>query len=305
MEFSVVIPTHNRHSRLARTLEALARQSLAADRFEVLVVDDGSTDSTRECVWDRQASFPATLHYLYQPNRKQGAARNLGANQAVGTRLIFLGDDVVPCAGFLEHHSRAAAGAEPETVVIGYTTWPPDYVVTPLLRYVGEEGWQFGFSLIEDPENVPFNYFYTSNLSIDRVFFLESGGFDEAFQEYGWEDIELAHRLKARGMRIVYNREALGHHYHPMTFDGIMRRQHRVGASAWKFYQLHPEMADFLGIADAGRYSVFDHGRLRLMSWACRGAERLRWPDLSRFYSHLMTYFYLQGLRRQQKQEGP
>ena len=55
--------------------------------------------------------------------------------------------------------------------MIGYTTWPEEWKKTRFLEFIGEQGWQFGFSLIEDFENVPFNFFYTSNLSMPRKLF--------------------------------------------------------------------------------------------------------------------------------------
>ena len=98
--------------------------------------------------------------------------------RARGDWLVFLGDDTVPDADFLVEHLRARGGVEKgadRVVAIGYTPWAREYLRTRFMEYVGEEGWQFGFSLIEDKSAVPFNFFYTSNLSISREFFRESG----------------------------------------------------------------------------------------------------------------------------------
>jgi glycosyltransferase involved in cell wall biosynthesis len=217
VEFSVVIPTFNRASILAETLRALASQSVCVPDlprkldYEVIVVDDGSTDSTRSVVEDQRRSFPVDLAYHFQQNRKQGAARNRGANSARGSFLLFLGDDIIPQTDFIARHwearqTRGETREDSKVVVIGYTTWGEGLKVTPFMRYIGEHGWQFGFSLIKDPESVPFNFFYTSNLSIGRRLFLDSGGFDEEFQEYGWEDIELSLRLSNNGTRLVYQK---------------------------------------------------------------------------------------------------
>ena len=168
--------------------------------------------------------------------------------RARGDWLVFLGDDTVPEADFLVEHLRARGGVEKgadRVVAIGYTPWAREYLRTRFMEYVGEEGWQFGFSLIEDKSAVPFNFFYTSNLSISREFFRESGGFDEDFGEYGWEDIELGWRLHRMGMRLVYHPRAVAYHHHPTSVRAFVRRQRRVGASAWNFYRKHPEMADF------------------------------------------------------------
>ncbi len=309
MRVSVVIPTYNRSRILVRTLEALGRQTLiegsGADSggggpYEVIVVDDGSTDDTAERVREISAGYPARLVYLHQENRKQGAARNLGVRRARGEWLVFLGDDTVPASDFLEEHLRARDGVAQEeaerVVAIGYTPWAREYPRTRFMEYVGEEGWQFGFSLIEDKSCVPFNFFYTSNLSISREFFRESGGFDEDFGEYGWEDIELGWRLHRMGMRLVYHPRAVSYHHHPTSVRAFVRRQRRVGASAWNFYRKHPEMVDFLNVGRLPRYRLRDRVRMELLTWICAWTEKQRWPDLSFLYPDLMSYHYNLGL---------
>ena len=235
VQLSVVIPTFNRSEHLSQTLSALEDQTLETNSYEVLIVDDGSDDDTAERVRRIQQDYPVPLFYFYQQNRKQGAARNMGASSARGDLLVFLGDDIVPSPSFLtEHlHAHQAQAKRVEdasrVVVIGYTTWPPDLRRTPFLEYIGEQGWQFGFSLIEESEDVDFNYFYSSNISIDRRFFLESGGFDEHFKEYGWEDIELSLRLKKHGMELVYCPDAVAYHHHKTCIASFSERQRKVG----------------------------------------------------------------------------
>ncbi len=301
MEFSVVIPTFNRCRILSMTLRALALQepgpaSGEVPDFELIVVDDGSTDDTAAVVAQLSKGFPVPLQYLHQKNRKQGAARNLGAGRARGKYLVFLGDDTVPRRDFLVEHSQSHRQADHRTAVIGYTPWADDSPKTRFMEYIGEKGWQFGFSLIEDPQRVPFNFFYTSNLSLPRDLFLASGGFDEDFREYGWEDIELSLRLHALGMRIVYNPQAVAHHYHPTSIATFVRRQRKVGYSAWTFYRKHPEMASFLNIHRVPRYGWSKKLQMALLTWICCWTERRRWPDLSRYYSDLMSYHYNQGI---------
>lgn len=296
LDVSVVIPTYNRAPVLARTLEALSRQE-KAPRFEVLVVDDGSTDQTSQVVEDAAAQAPMVLHYLYQPNRKQAAARNRGARAAGGELLVFLGDDIVPSPRFLAQHvAHHRKFRDPRLAVIGQTTWPPGFRVTPFLDYIGREGWQFGFSLIQDPCNVPFQFFYTSNVSLDRCFFLASGGFDESFDEYGWEDMELAWRLKRQGLRLHYEAAALAWHHHPTDFRSFCRRQVQVGRSAWRFFQKHPELAEFLGLDRRPRYSRRRRVQLEAAAWVCRLLDPWGPTFLRPFYPDLMTYYYVKGV---------
>jgi GT2 family glycosyltransferase len=245
--------------------------------------------------------FRCSLHYLSQANRKQGAARNLGARHASGKVLVFLGDDTVPQPDFLAEHQtarsqRGESDDRSRLVVIGYTRWPARLRATRFMEYIGEQGWQFGFALIGDQDDVPFNFFYTSNLSIARSFFLESGGFDEAFQEYGWEDIELGVRLKKLGMRLTYHPDAVAEHDHPTSLWSFIERQKKVGYSAWHFYRRHPEMAEFLSVHAPPPTSFGYRAKMRLLTAACAITEKRTWPDLSRYYPDLLSYYYRLGL---------
>lgn len=297
MEFSVIIPTYNRSLILLRTLSALAVSLKNFTReCEVIVVDDGSMDETREVVQRRSSDYPARLRYFGQLNRKQGAARNLGARHAVGDYLMFLGDDTVPVADFLDRHSESHRGFGPRRVVIGYTPWAENYSKTRFMEYIGEQGWQFGFSLIQEPEDVPFNFFYTSNLSMTRSFFWEGGGFDESFQEYGWEDMELGLRLKRKGMQLVYSPKAIAYHHHPTSLSSFVLRQQKVGRSAWKFYRRHPEMADFLNVLRVPHHTQFQRWKMFFLTWLCGLTETRTWPNLSRYYPDVMSYHYNLGI---------
>ncbi|MBI4446811.1 MAG: glycosyltransferase [Acidobacteria bacterium] len=298
MEFSVIIPTFNRASILRKTLQGLASNAatLQNPQWEVCVVDDGSTDDTPSTVEYLAAGFPVSLRYLKQANRKQGAARNLGARSAAGNYLVFLGDDTIPASNFLVEHQRSHQNKDPGVVVIGYTPWAADFRTTRFMNYVGEQGWQFGFALIQNPEELPFNFFYTSNLSISRDFFLSAGGFDEDFTEYGWEDIELSLRLQKAGMRLIYNSRAVAYHYHPTSIRSFVKRQKKVGASAWRFYEKHPEMAGFLNVLRARPYPYRSKFQMWLLTLACEITETWRWLDMSRYYPDLMSYYYNRGV---------
>lgn len=301
MDVSIIIPTYNRPQELQRTLNALTKQSFEGSS-EVLVVDDGSSPEVSQMLLEFQKTYPLPLHYFYQVNRKQGAARNLGARNARGKLLVFLGDDTAPISSFLTEHyhshetHQSGLNEGKTTVVIGYTTWPDEFEKSTFLEYIGEQGWQFGFSLIDNPGNVPFNYFYTSNLSIRRDFFLESGGFDESFQEYGWEDIELSRRLKAQGMRIVYNSRAKAFHYHVISIETFIERQRRVGFSAWTFYRKHPDMKSFLGLDRIPDYTLWEKLRMAILTRLAIWTEGLSRPRLDRFYPDLMSYHYMLGV---------
>ncbi len=251
-EFSVVIPTYNRIDVLPEVLAALERQERAPS-FEIVVVDDGSTDGTGE--WLESRSFEVPAQVLRQPNSGPAEARNRGVRHADGGRVAFLGDDTVPSRGWLASHDRASRD-QPDRdrlAVLGYTDWHPRVRVRPFQRYINEYGLQFGYALIDEPEDVPFNFFYTSNVSLPRELLLAepfAGGFPYA----AWEDIELSYRLTRPeiGMRMIYACDAVTAHDHPTSLERFIERQEKVGYSAVVFFLLHRELGSFVGIGPEG-----------------------------------------------------
>ena len=94
----------------------------------------------------------------------------------------------------------------------------------------------------------------TRNFSVLRSEFEAVGGFDEGFTGYGWEDIELAMRLRARGVTFDYDPEALGYHYHVETLEGIRQKLRQAGAGAvyfWRKYDRSRQLGFFLEIFPA------------------------------------------------------
>ena len=295
-EFSVVIPTHNRLLVLEEVLLALEGQA-GAPPFEVVVVDDGSTDGTGDWLRARTAKNPrVTLRIHSQANAGPAAARNTGVAIAAGRWVAFLGDDTVPEAGWLAAHREAhrKRGDDPHLAVIGYTGWHPRMHLTPFLRYINEYGLQFGYALIQDREDVPFNFFYTSNISISTSL-MATHPFDTTFPAAAWEDIELAYRLDKLGLKIRYDAKAVTRHYHPMTVESFARRQYTVGKSGAIFFRKHPELGHFLGAHDPT--PVANDAEMARLTKRAQWGERLRWLARKDVFEKLMRQHYLRGLR--------
>jgi glycosyltransferase involved in cell wall biosynthesis len=297
VEVSVVIPTHNRLEVLVEVLQALEMQE-GAPPFEVVVVDDGSTDGTADWLRSRAAAFRIPLRPFSQENRGPAAARNTGVAVAAGRWVAFLGDDTVPETGWLATHREAhrRRGDDPHLAVIGYTGWHPRMRLTPFLTYVNEHGLQFGYALIRDPEDVPFNFLYTSNLSLPRDLLLAEP-FDLRFPYAAWEDIELSYRLKRRGLRLVYEKAARVSHDHPTDLARFAARQEKAGYCAVVFYRLHPELGSFLGLGPDGPPPVPLPLPQLLLEGLVRGLQN--WPvSLPGAWEKVLRYHYIRGLHR-------
>jgi GT2 family glycosyltransferase len=219
---SLVIPTHDRAASLARTLRALAAQTVPAAEFEVLVIADGCHDGTGARCRALQAELPYRLRLLEQDNAGPAAARNRGVAEARAPLIVFVDDDVVPEPDWLAVHLAAQAQAGDEPVVLFGPLLPPRDTRlnawgaweerTLCVQYDGMRAgrWQ--------PTS---RQFYTGNASIARHLILEAGGFDAAYSRA--EDIELGRRLKRLGCRFVYLDEARAWHYVRRSFASWAR----------------------------------------------------------------------------------
>ncbi len=274
ISISVIIPTYNRKDILEKCLDGFSQQTLPKENFEILVVDDGSTDGTGELLKETAARMP-NLRYFAQPHGGPAKARNLAISKATGGILLFTNDDCVPDSKLLESHLKHH-GSRHGIAVLGYVEWHPDLEVTPFMRYV-LDGTQFNYPEVEkSPANVSFGHFYTSNISIEKSIVVQSGPFDETFPDAVFEDIELGYRITRCGVQIIFAREALTYHYHTLNFRDYLSRKIKLGKSAVIFYRKHPELAEFLGIHKAASAEA-----------------RLR------YYDSVMNYYQLMGIRQE------
>ena len=295
LRYSVVIPAHDRCEILLEVLAALERQ-VGAPEFEVVVVDDGSRDGTPERLRGRGGDLALTV--LVQEARGPAAARNRGVAAASGDRVAVLGDDTVPEPGWLAAHAAAheRRNLDDGLAVVGYTGWHPRVRRSAFLDYLNDHGLQFGYALIRNPDEVPFNFFYTSNLSLSRRRLLEEP-FDERFPYPAWEDIEASYRLARRGLRLVYAPEARTAHDHPTDFDRFAVRQERAGYCGVVFFLRHPELAEFLGLGAGGPAPMPPAGPQRRKEALVRALQK--WPvRLPRLWEETLRYHYLRGLHR-------
>lgn len=297
--FSVVIPTYNRLPVLLKVLDSLSRQ-VDAPAFEVVLIDDGSTDATAEKVRELRdgGALPFRLTFESQQNSGPGKARNEGVTLASGRYVVFIGDDTVPEPRFLVEHAaiHRAAGDDLLVAVLGYTGWPTEERVTAFMDYINDYGLQFGYELIKDGTVVPFNFFYTSNISLDRELLLKHP-FDTSFPAAAWEDIELAFRLDKLGLRIHYTRKAVTRHYHPITVDSFARRQYTVGKSGAIFFEKHPDLGHFLGVHELSTRQLANDEKMKRLRIIAKLGERLRVLARTAVFERLMREHYLRGLR--------
>jgi glycosyltransferase involved in cell wall biosynthesis len=290
---SVVIPTYRRPALLRRCLQSLADQDLAADEFEVVVVDDGSGDQTTDVL----ATATPNVRGLAQPrNAGPAAARNRGFDAARGDIVLFLDDDIAAAPDLLATHLRLHGESNDDRLgILGRVDWDPSLEVTPFMHWLDRSGLQFGYDtwLKEGPVEPPYAAFYTCNVSLPRALLVASGGFDERFPYAAYEDMELAFRLTAQGFHLDYRPAAQAFHTRAMELRGFCARMDRVGESAELMRRAAPEFP----LDDSHiRRRVTD----RRTRWKHRLAASLRATDRTRgrYYWAEVAAAYERGRKR-------
>ncbi len=241
MFFSIVIPTYNRKPILQKCLRALESQHLdvgspgsPVNGYEVVLVDDGSTDGTISWLESHQTEFPH-LRIFSQDHQGPAAARNLGVEKAKGDTIIFIDSDLVVTENFLQAHAA--------TLVQGQKMLGSDRLFT--------YGRVINTCNFDNPTSEPYKltdfsaaYFATGNVAIARHWLLTAGLFDTRFQLYGWEDLELGVRLKALNLKLIKCPDAVGYHWHPpFSLDQLPQlidKEIQRGRMGVLFYQKHP-----------------------------------------------------------------
>ena len=246
-DLSVVIPTYGKPTTLPLVIGRLEGQTLPRDRFEVLVIDDGSPDDTSERLRALQAATPLALRCLSQENRGVSATRNRGASEARSPIVLLIQDDILAAPDLLERHLEGHR-QYPETTaaVVGRVTWPPDWSVDHFMEWLDNGGPQFRYHQVRGQTTVTYKHVYTCNVSFKRQALLDNP-FDEQIV-YGFEDIELAWRLQGRGFSFHFDEQALGYHHHRRSFEDFRRRQFKAGQSMYVAFRNHPDLRGRTGI---------------------------------------------------------
>jgi len=237
MNISVVIPTYNRILILKKCLLALENQLLNNKiiSYEIIVIDDGSTDGTTNWIEENRKKLPHVVLYK-QSHGGPALARNLGVLKSKNEIIIFIDSDLVVANNFLIKHVNKLTNYWEKNNKNCFTY-----------------GSVINTSNFENPEkenhkitDISFAYFATGNVAISRDLLLKVGLFDKSFSLYGWEDLELGERLKKYGTKIIKCPEAKGFHWHPPfqceQINSLVKKESERAKMALIFFKKHPNL---------------------------------------------------------------
>ncbi|MAN18808.1 beta-glycosyltransferase/ family 2 [Synechococcus sp. A18-25c] len=236
MFISVVIPTYNRRAILEKCLGALEQQDACGelDDYEVVVVDDGSTDGTPDWLRSNADQFPR-VRLFEQSHGGPAEGRNRGVANARGDVIVFIDSDLVVTSTFLGCHARALTQQWSRSGSRLCFTYGAVINTADFDHPTGER---------HKLRDLSWAYFATGNVAIDRAVLEQSGLFDQGFRLYGWEDLELGERLRQMGVELIRCPEAVGYHWHPAfrlaQIPDLIRVEQERARMGLVFYRKHP-----------------------------------------------------------------
>ncbi len=295
VEMTVTVITRNRARILEHCLRGLADQALDPSWYEIVVVDDGSTDETTAVIAAAQQRARCQIRaFRYSEHRGLSVVRNRSIREARGGVIVFVDSDGLVPPSFLSVHLAAHQMSREDIVCRG-----PIIAVDSLDRPFTAR-----WSLLD----LNTSYFDTSNASVRRERLIAAGLFDEGLAD--WEGLEMGLRLRQLGIRRVYRANAPLYHYQPTataeSLDGALHIQEARARSAKRFFDRHPTLEvrlitsqtvvhRWLNVLERG-FGVVREDNLPAWVERCR---RWRVPALSRvFTGAVITGRYLSHLQQ-------
>lgn len=206
---SIVIPAFNAQKTIADCLNGLKKQSVSLNDFEVLVIDDGSTDRTADIAL--QFSF---VRLSKQKNAGPAVARNRGAKKASADIVVFLDSDCVPKKNWLSEMLKPFKNPQVTGVQGKYENPSPEWM-TRFVQLEIEERYERMKKSMQKNGSIDFVGSYSA--AYRKKVFLENNGFDEGFRQASGEDPDLSFRLARKGHRLVFAEDAIVAHFHPAS----------------------------------------------------------------------------------------
>jgi GT2 family glycosyltransferase len=284
--FSVIIPTYNRPDTLRNCLVALARQDYAPDRYEVVVVDDGSTgEQVMPVVEHFAGSCP--IRIVRQERGGPASARNLGAALARFEYLAFTDDDCAPAPQWLAHLARSAN--ENRNCGIGGHTI--NALSANIYSTVSQELIDYLYAHYNSP-NGPARFLASNNLAFPKAGFLDLGGFNTGYARAAGEDRDLCNRWLNRGNRLIYAPKACVYHAHALSARTFWRQHFNYGCGAQRYH-----FASGLQNPPMERFSFYG----KLIAWPLRekvGIDTMRQSALMILSQAASTAGFLRELFR-------
>jgi len=228
---SVIIPVYNSEEAISGTIEAISSQEF--DDFEIISVDDGSTDGSLQILKGLEDKI-RNLRVISQKNKGPAAARNYGAKEASGEIIVFTDSDCVPEKNWLKEMVKPFEDKEVVGVQGKYKNLNTGNTVSVFTQSEIEERYlRMGSQKYTD-------FIGSYSAAYRKSVFLDVNGFDESFLKASGEDPELSYRIAAKGHKMVFNEKAIVGHPHPTSIKNYIKQKFSRGYWGVLLYKKHP-----------------------------------------------------------------
>jgi len=325
VKITVVIATCNRVSSLINCLSSLERQTIEKSLFEILVINDGSTDGTGQFLDEFMKKTGVNFRYISHKNSGVSFSRNVGIANAEGELIAFTDDDCIVPHDWLEKMYEKFGTAGDDIAGIGgplnCITEHRGTFISNFIQFIDEFNsipvltkifiWYFHTSQLKGNESVP--YLRTSNAMFRKSCLREIGGFDTQFRKPGGEDPDLCYRLLNTNRRFLFDknivvshntRESLASYFRSLKnyLEGETRKSKKrnlyhnsIIRRSYQFISLQKVLGIFLNVCRLP-YSLFTLFRQKRFSFL----ENISFPFIiliSKFYSlGIIVYFQIKYL---------
>ncbi|MFQ6137149.1 MAG: glycosyltransferase [Candidatus Hydrothermarchaeales archaeon] len=214
---SIIVPVYNAEETVKGCLESLSNQDYDGE-YEVILVDDGSTDKSRQMIERYAEKTQKQIALLTQEHKGPAAARNLGAGRARGDIILFTDSDCVADEDWIVEMIKPLEDEGVVGVQGRYKTKQHE-IVARFAQYEIEERYE----RMQKNEFIDFIGSYSA--AYRRDVFLGEGGFDESFPIASGEDPDLSFRLASKGYKMVFNPDAIVYHNHPDSLGEYVKQK--------------------------------------------------------------------------------
>jgi glycosyltransferase involved in cell wall biosynthesis len=230
MNFSIVIPTYNRPELLEKLVNSILNLDYDKDDFEVIIIDDGSTNNAINLTQKYQKSF--NLRYYFQKNSGPSSARNTGIDIARGEYICFLDDDCIPPRDWLKKIHAIITETRADGIC-GISTDRTGNIFSTTSQFISN----FLLKELNNYYKMPV-FVMSNNLIYKREIFNKIDKFNLLFSRPGGEDRELNFRIIEKGYKVTFAKEIIIDHYHNLIFTSFLKQQFNYGIGSYLLRQI-------------------------------------------------------------------
>ncbi len=232
MEASIIIPCYNCEKTIKTILTAISKQTLKPK--EIIVIDDGSTDRTKEIIFEVLKKEKLNIRYFWQKNSGPAKARNEGAKRATAEIITFADSDCIPEINWLFEMIKPFEKKDVSGIQGAYKSRQKE-----LIARFGQIEIEERYEKMKHSKNIDWIGSYSA--AFRRKEFLSLGGYDESFPIASGEDPEFSFRLAKRGGKLIFNPNAIVYHTHPSKLVKYLKTKFFRAYYRPKMYSKHKE----------------------------------------------------------------